>query len=204
MSELLKDPADNQPSELQMLKERASLMGIVFSNNISVETLKKKIDEKMNATQEDKAPAAGEDVKSNPLASDSRPVKRKTLRQHLHDENMKLVRVRIQCLDPKKANLPGELLCVANEHLGNIKKFIPYGEATDGGYHLPMILYKTLEARRFLNIRTVKDKRTGVTTPVTSWNKEFAIEVLPQLTDKEIHQLATAQIAAGSVEATTE
>jgi hypothetical protein len=203
MSELLQDPADNQPTELQMLKERAKLMGIVFSNNISVETLKLKIAEKMDGPSDDKAPAADETLPANPLAGDTAPGKRKTLRQHLHDENMKLVRVRIQCLDPKKANLPGELLCVANEYLGNIKKFIPYGEATDGGYHIPMILFKTLEARRFLNIRTIKDKRTGATTPVTSWNKEFAIEVLPQLTEKELSQLATAQIAAGSVEVGT-
>lgn len=203
MSELLQDPADNQPTELQMLKERAKIMGIVFSNNISAETLKAKIEDKMNGKSGDEAPAAGQDLKApaaNPLAGDEGSGKTKTLRQHLYDENMKLVRVRIQCLDPKKASLPGELLCVANEYLGNIKKFVPYGEATDGGYHLPMILYKTLEARRFLHIRTVKDKRTGVSSPVTSWNKEFAIEVLPPLTPGELENLKVAQIAAGSVE----
>ncbi|MDR5839318.1 hypothetical protein [Caballeronia sp. LZ034LL] len=201
MTDLLQDPADSQPTELQLLKDRAKLMGIPFSNNISIETLKAKIDEKMSGKQEPEVQAA----QANPLAGemaseDGKPVKRKTLRQHLYDENMKLVRVRIQCLDPKKANLPGEVLTVANEYIGNVKKFIPYGEATDGGYHIPMILYKTLEARRFLNIRTVRDKRTGATRPVTSWNKEFAIEVLPPLTAKELHQLATAQIAAGSVD----
>jgi hypothetical protein len=204
MSELLQDPAENQPTELQLLKERAKLMGIVFSNNISVDTLKAKIAEKMGESDDPAPIPANEVQKANPLAGQDKPVKRKSLRQHLHDENMRLVRVRIQCLDPKKANLPGELLTVANEHLGNVRKFVPYGEATEGGYHLPYILYKTLDARKFLNIRTVKDKKTGVTRPVTSWNKEFAIDVLPPLTEAELKQLATAQMAAGSIESTVE
>jgi len=203
MTELLKDPADeqNQPSELQMLKETAKLMGISFSNNISVETLRAKIEEKRSGVEEEqpaKAPVA------NPLIGETEvPVKAKSLRKHLHDEYMKLVRVRIQNLDPKKANLPGEVFCVANEYIGNVKKYIPYGEATDDGYHIPYVLYQNLEARRFLNIRVVKDKKTGTTRPVTSWNKEFAIEVLPPLTPDELKQLATAQLAAGSIEVAT-
>jgi hypothetical protein len=199
MSELLKDPAENQPTEKQLLLDRAKLMGIAVSNNSSVETLKAKIAEKMGETTEEAAPST--DVHpANPLIGQNTPVKKKTLRQHLHDEEMKLIRVRIQCLDPKKANLPGELLTVANEYLGNVKKFIPYGEATDGGYHIPNILYKTLEARRFLNIRTLKDKRTGATRVESTWAKEFAIEVLPPLTQEELNRLKTAQLAAGSIE----
>jgi hypothetical protein len=199
MSELLQDPAENQPSEKQLLLERAKLMGLAVSNNSSVETLRAKIAEKMEGKSD--APATDTDIqKANPLAGIDAPVKRKTLRQHLHDEEMKLVRVRITCMDPKKASLPGELLTVANEHLGNVKKFIPYGEATEGGYHIPNILYKTLEARRFLNIRTLKDKRTGATRVESTWAKEFAIEVLPPLTQEELNRLKTAQLAAGSIE----
>lgn len=202
MSELLQDPADNLPTELQMLKETATLMGIKFSNNISVETLKAKIEDKRAGKDEAKEEPTAQ---ANPLAGEvpGKPVVMKTIRQHLHDEAMKMVRVRIQCLDPKKANLPGEVLCVANEYLGNVKKYIPYGEATEGGYHIPHILYETLEARRFLNIKIVKDKRTNTTRPVTAWAKEFAIEVLPPLTKAELQQLATAQMAAGSIETVT-
>ncbi len=124
---------------------------------------------------------------------------RQQLRARLIAENMRLIRVRITNMDPKKANLPGEVLTVANEFLGSVKKFIPYGEQTDDGFHIPYVLFKLLDKRRFLNIRTRKDPRTGGEIVESTWVKEFAIEVLPQLTGEEIKKLATAQIAAGSV-----
>lgn len=199
------DPADApKPTELQMLKERAKVMGITHSNNISVEALRQKIEDKMNGKEE----AADKDsVKSeatvyaaNPLEGQTAPAKRKTLRQYMQAEQMKLVRVRITNLDPKKKDLPGEIFTVANEVLGTVRKFVPYGEASDNGYHLPYIIYKQLESRRFLNIRTVKDRRTNTNRIESTWAKEFALEVLEPLTQKELSQLATAQIAAGSVE----
>ena len=203
MTNPLQDTADAQPSELQMLKSRADMMGITYSNNIGIDALRKKIDAKMNGEADD-APVQEQAVDAvhpaNPLIGQDKPVKRKSLRQHLYDENMKQIRIRIQCLDPKKANLPGEIFTVANEHLGTVKKFVPYGEYSEGGYHVPNIIYKMLIARRFLNIRTVKDKRTGVATPVSSWAKEFAIEVLPPLTKQELENLKVAQMAAGSVD----
>lgn len=190
--------------ELSILKDRARLMGITFSNNIGVETLKEKIAQKLSgeadetSAQETETPVIAE---INPLqGAVAKPVKRLTLRQHLHNEQMRLVRIRITNLDPKKKDLPGEIFTVANEHLGNIRKYIPYGEVTDDGYHVPYVIYKQLEARRFLHIRTFKDRRTGTTRVETSWAKEFALEVLPPLTEAELNQLATAQKAAGSVD----
>jgi hypothetical protein len=196
-----------QPTELQMLKSRADMMGITYSNNIGLDALRKKVDARMNGLDEPAADAAVDTAADpqqtfapNPLAGQTEPVKRKTLRQHLHDEQMKLVRLRITNLDPKKKDLPGEIFTVANEHLGTVRKFIPYGEVTDNGYHVPYIIYKQLESRRFHNIRTVKDRRTGTNRVESSWVKEFALEVLPTLTKEEIGRLATAQIAAGSIE----
>ena len=186
---------DNElPDEMTVLKQRATLLGIQFSNNIGLETLRKKIEDKMAPKEE-----AGEQL--NPLiGSDPQPTKRRTLRQKLHDEQMKLVRVRITCMDPKKKDLPGEVLTVANEHLGTVKKFVPYGEQTDNGYHIPYCIYRMMEKRKFLNIRIVKDRRTGVERVDSNWVKEFSIEVLPQLTPAQIQDLKTAQIAAGSID----
>lgn len=188
---------DNLPDELTMLKQRASMMGIQFSNNIGLETLRKKIEDKMEGRAEaDAAPQI------NPLAGETttQPVKRKTLRQKLYDEQMKLVRIRVTNLDPKKKDLPGEVITVANEHLGTVRKFVPFGEVTDDGYHVPYCIYRFMEKRKFLNIRIVKDRRTGVERVESNWVKEFALEVLPQLTPQQIANLRTAQIAAGSVD----
>lgn len=188
---------DNLPDELTVLKQRATMMGIQFSNNIGLETLRKKIEDKMEGRAEtDAAPQI------NPLAGETtaQPVKRKTLRQKLYDEQMKLVRIRVTNLDPKKKDLPGEVITVANEHLGTVRKFVPFGEVTDDGYHVPYCIYRFMEKRKFLNIRTVKDRRTGVERVESNWVKEFALEVLPQLTPQQIADLKTAQIAAGSVD----
>ena len=188
---------DNLPDELSVLKQRATMMGIQFSNNIGLETLRKKIEDKMEGRAEaDAAPQI------NPLAGETtaQPVKRKTLRQKLYDEQMKLVRIRVTNLDPKKKDLPGEVITVANEHLGTVRKFVPFGEVTDDGYHVPYCIYRFMEKRKFLNIRIVKDRHTGVERVESNWVKEFALEVLPQLTPQQIANLKTAQIAAGSVD----
>lgn len=189
-------PAPTEEELRENLKSKARMMGIDFSNNIGTETLRERINAQLEPVTEQ--PAA-EEASTNPLAG-SAPVKKKTLRQMQHDEQMKLVRIRIQCLDPKKKDLPGEVITVANEYLGTVKKFVPYGEHTEDGYHVPYCIWRMLEKRKFLNIRTVKDRRTGLERVDSTWAKEFAIEVLPQLSVEQIKQLATAQRAAGSVD----
>ena len=209
------EPAMGTVNELDVLKQRARMMGVEFSNNIGVETLRERIrvkaEEQSNATAApapalfDPAliPAATQqasfqaDTSGGPaLGSEPKPAKPLTLRQYLPREHMKLVRVRITNLDPKKKNLPGEVFTVANEFLGTVRKYIPYGEVSDDGYHVPYCIYRELESRRFLDIRTFKERANGNKIRVEQrWAKEFAIEVLPHLTPTELKQLAVAQMA---------
>lgn len=212
-----------QPSELDMLKARAKLMGIEHSNNISVETLKAKIEAKLagETPKQEAAPAtppvnpldmardadvaapgrtmdtetAAQVVKPEPEA----PKRELSIRQYLILNEMKLVRCRITCLDPKKKDLPGEILTVANEHLGTVRKFVPFGEHTDDGYHIPHCIYTMMRDRKFVSIQT--KKVNGKEQIISRDANEFAIEVLPPLTERELHDLAVAQIAAGTVEA---
>lgn len=214
---------EREPTEMDLLKQRADLLGVTYSNNIGIETLRKRVEDAMAGNPQDPEPeseqAAVPSMESltadltaqvaatttvttkelNPLVQDAAPVQNKpiSLREHMRTTQMKLVRVRIQNLDPKKANLPGEIFAVANEYLGDVKKYIPFGEVTDNGYHIPYCLYKMLKNRRFLNVRERKD-RDGKIHVETSWVKEFALELLPDLSPEELKQLATAQIAASS------
>lgn len=127
-----------------------------------------------------------------------------TLRQQIFNENMKLIRVRIQNLDPKKKDLQGEIFAVSNKFLGTVKRFVPYGDTTDDGWHLPYVIYKELVSRKFLQITTTKDRQTKQVKVLKRWVKEFAFEVLEPLTDKELKALAAAQAAAGSIEAVSD
>ena len=181
------------PSELEVLKQRATLMNIKFSNNISVEKLREKIE----AAQVKDEPVVEADV--NPLGEKQEAgVKKMTLGQKIRAEQTRLIRVRIQNLDPKKKDLPGEIITVANEYMGTVRKFVPFGEVTDNGYHIPYCIYEFLKERKFINITTRKGKN-GLPDIRATEAREFSIEVLPPLTEAELAQLAQAQIAAGSL-----
>jgi len=189
-----------RPDELSMLKQRAKLMGMTFSGNIGLEALKAKVQAKLDGEAEAQEEALEQEEHTLPveLARSATQAPVKTARQLMYEQEMKLVRLRITNLDPKKKDLPGEIFTVANETLGAVKKYIPYGEVTDGGYHVPFIIYRQLLEREFLNIRTRKDNR-GRTHVETSMSREFALEVLPPLTEKELAQLAAQQAAAAGM-----
>ena len=177
-------------TELSLLKQRASMMGIVFSNNIGIEKLRERVNEKL----------AEEVAEENVIKSAEKKVKAKTLRQTIMEENMRMIRLRITNLDPKKKDLPGEIITVANEYLGTVRKFVPFGEVTEQGYHVPYCIYKLLKSRKFLNIRTVKNPADPLKPIIQqNWVNEFALEVLPQLTQEELDKLASTQAASGGV-----
>lgn len=182
-----------QPSELDLLKDRARVLGVEFSNNIGIDTLRERIKAKMEG---DIQPEEKQETVVNALTGNSASAPTPTLRQYLYNEQMKLVRIRIQCLDDKKKDLQGEYFTVANEYLGTVTKFVPFGEASDGGYHVPYCIYKQILARQFLQIRTGKDARGNITVK-SGYVREFAVEVLPPLTEAELKELARSQEASG-------
>ena len=203
---LLDTPPDDlpMPSELDMLKARATMMGVEFSNNIGIDTLRARVNAAMEGSEAPKEVSKAKDdaPEVNALtgeAADVDPDAGLTTRQILQRDQMKLVRVRITNLDPKKKDLQGEVITVANEFLGTVRKFVPFGEVTDEGYHIPYCIYNMLSERVFLHIRTFKDKRTGQIQIEQKEVREFALEVLPPLTPKELAALATAQHAAGGL-----
>lgn len=201
------DAAIEQIDEKASLKLIADQMGITYSNNITVEKLKEKIQEKRDAINGASASTSSADSavtvdKVNPLASpnaEELPEKPLTLRQYLQAEQLKLVRCRITCMDPKKADLTGEIFTVANEYLGTVCKFVPFGEITDNGYHIPYCIYQMMLGREFLQIRNVK-KSGGRQEIKTAYVREFSIDVLPDLTKEELTRLANMQASRGDVD----
>ena len=185
----LTDGAD----ELSLLKQRARMMGIQFSNNIGVEALRAKIEAKQAEEADNKIEVPAVQAKSPKGA-------KATLLANMKSEQMKLVRLRISNLDPKKKDLRGEVITVGNDIMGKVAKFVPYGEVTDNGYHVPQCIYNELKSRKFLHIRTTKNPRTGEAQVEQRLVPEFALEVLPQLTAEELAQLAAQQAASGGVD----
>lgn len=208
-------------TELEVLKGRAKMLGITFSNNIKVETLREKIKEKLEGTvKEDEASDTDQDDTDEEIVPEINALESPEVaavavaaveekltpnqikmrhRQAVRNEALRLIRVRITCLDPKKKSLHGEILTVANETIGTVRKFVPYGEMTDNGYHIPYCLFTMLQNRKFLSIQHRRDAR-GREVIKQQWVREFAIEVLDPLTPAELQTLANQQAASGSVE----
>ena len=188
--------------ELQLLKERATQMGISFGPNIKVETLRERIQDKLSGKMEAEAAARPKDgIPQTPKGSIT-PVpgsmtkqqREQQIRQRVQREAMALVRCRIYNLNPSKNDLRGEIITVANKYLGTVRKFIPFGEQTDGGYHIPKVIYNHLLSRKFQQIRTTTVR--GQIKVDTRLVPEYSIEVLPQLTKDELEELAIRQAAA--------
>lgn len=185
-------PAD----ELSMLKERARLMGIPFNGNIGVDALRKRINDRLEGKPDEVIQASPQ------VAQMSQAKTRAQIEQELRDtqqaEQLALVRCRIYNLNPAKADLPGEIVAVANRYIGTVRKFIPFGEATENGYHIPRVLLNDLKARQFQHITTKRDKK-GQIEVKTRLVPEYNIVELPPLTEEELQELAIRQAAAERV-----
>lgn len=180
----------SEEAELAALKERARTMGLKISPKIGLEKLRAKIEAKLNPIAEE----------TMDLGEETEVQRKARIRKKQKLEQMALIRCRIANLNPSKRDLRGEIFTVANKYVGTVRKFIPYGEATDNGYHIPQIIYEQLKTRKFLQVNTRNDRSAGNQIVVDQrWVPEFSIEVLPQLTQEELDKLAASQAAAGGV-----
>jgi hypothetical protein len=92
-------------------------------------------------------------------------------------------------MNPAKKNHPGEIISVSNSAIGCIKKMIPF--TAENGWYIPQVLLGVLQDRKYQTFYTVvvngqKVKRSKLV-------KEFAIEILPDLTEQELQDLAAQQ-----------
>lgn len=156
-----------EKTELDVLKEQATTLGIEFKANVTVKGLKKLIADKLN----------------DDLQADANQE-----RFSLEDENLKLVRVIITPNDPIKRDLKGEYFSTGNSVLGTIKKFIPFGIE----WLVPNILVKNIEEREYQYMQTTENK-LGVGTIQSRFLPAYQVIKLPLPTKEEIEELAKAQ-----------
>ena len=206
MSEQTNTPAveDETPpaamSELDMLKERARTLGIPLGGNIGVETLKKKIADKLAGIEEnaEKPTVVDATVTEGEVTRPKMKAEiEMELRKSIQDEQLKLVRCKIDNLNPAKADLDGEIITVDNRYLGTVRKFIPFGEKTANGYHVPTCLVNEMRSRQFQHIKT--ETINGQIKVTTRLVPEFSIVEMPPLTKDELAQLAHRQQAAATL-----
>ena len=187
MSEVINQPEINAPStvvanKLELLKARADKLGIKYSPNIGIETLKERINAVLSPEKQTTV-INSEDAE----------------RTRVRNDALKLIRCQIVNLNPNKKAWEGEIITVWNKYTGTVRKFVPFGEKTVEGYQVPQIIYNVLKERKYLSISTKRDPKTGELSVKTQWVPEFSLTVLPQLSKQQLAELAAAQKASGSI-----
>lgn len=172
------------PDELTSLKARADLLGITYHPSIGLEKLRDKVNAAVTSTGADVENEAKPQLNEN---EERAAVQRKAV---------ELVRIRVTCMNPAKKEWEGEIFTTGNSVVGTIKKFVPFN--VDEGWHVPRMILEMLQQRECQVFTTVRDGR-GNTTRRGKIIKEFAVEVLPPLTEAELKELAQRQAMSGSV-----
>ena len=186
------------PSEIDSLKARAKMMGIVFHPNIGVDKLKLKIENALNGIDDedilkDLDPAPVKKSAAPPFmthAEYSAEVKVKA-RRNIN----RLVRCNVSCMNPDKTEWLGEIISVGSAKLGTFKKYIPFN--TDDGYHIPNIIYQALLERKFSTYYTVQGP-LGQKIRKSKLTKEFNVQKMDPLTKEELKDLRQQQALSGS------
>lgn len=201
---------------IEDLRDVATQMGVKFSGNTGLETLKGKILATFDAPKtkaeidfgghdepiEIAKPLVNKKLTvSELIAMDATQIDDVNLRrQVIRAQATKLVRVRITNLDPGDAALNGAIITVYSKYTGKVSKYVPFGEESIHGYHVPQMIYDHLKDQKFAMRKEKKGGRFGVKTYVTSLVSKYAIEVLPLLTREELAELAAHQRASQSID----
>lgn len=188
MSDIQNEDVLEIPDERDALKARADLLGISYHPSIGVDKLR----EKVAAALADPVVSPAVQV-ANVAAEESANERRYRKKQEANE----LIRIRLVCMNPNKKEWEGEIITAGNSVVGTFKKYVPFN--ADEGWHVPRIIYNQLAQRECQTFVTKTDKR-GNTTRSGKIIKEFAIEILPQLTAAELAEMARRQAMAKSID----
>ena len=135
------------------------------------------------------------DQESLPVPGETAGERRLRMKRHANE----LIRIRVTCMDPAKKEWEGEIIGAGNNLVGTLTKFVPFG--IDEGWHVPRIMYNVLRDRMAQIFITVTDPVSKQKVRNGKLIKAFAIDVLDQLTEDELKELAARQAATRSIDA---
>ena len=185
-------------TELDSLKETANTMGIKFHPSIGLDTLKAKIEAHRNerpiVTHSIPTPEKAPQLTAVP---DSKKGRQMSSREKIRLDAIRLVRIRVTCMNPNKREWQGEVLSARNRYTGTVKKFIPFN--ADQGWHVPYILYQFIKDKKCQVFINTKDSN-GRSTKTPKLVNEYSVEVLPELTRQELKDLGLKQARTGAIQ----
>lgn len=200
--------SDVEKTELQTLQERCNLMGIKFHPNSKEESLRAKItaaldDKNPDEVGEDAADPVDNGTPANSSMPDLsklpegtlvpkgvfKPETKEEKAYRLRMQGTKLVRVYVHCNNPMKKEWQGEQFTVSNRNLGTLSRFVPFEQE----WHVEAAILDMMRDRQYLGFNTRKAGPMKLEIKEPKFIKEFNIEILEPLTEKEIKDLAIKQ-----------
>ncbi|AIX13232.1 hypothetical protein ACQ34_gp79 [Pseudomonas phage YH6] len=197
-------------SELEVLQEKATALGISFRSNTGVEKLREKInavlnDEAVGDEEEDEAteatssipkPSAEAGAAALKAAEAPRP---KTEGELLRDRRLaahRLIRCPITCHNPNKNDWDAEYFSIGNDEIGTIRRLVPY----EVDWHVPEALLNFIKSKQYQHFYTVTEQTPMGPQKVRRSKsvREFSVEILPQLSEDELESLRKQQAVNGS------
>lgn len=217
MTEIDKDLLE---ADLNAARAEADRVGVSYTKNMKAETIRAKVaahlegedevEEEVVAEVEETPETTDELTLSNAPRLDNgeldlsklprMPIKKgkQTVMDYtpkakdiIRKDLTRLIRVKITCFNPAKKEWKGEIFSFINPVVGAVKKFVPYNCAAADSFHLPYCLYMQMRRKEYQAFSGKKVNGVDVKEPRQV--KEFAIEVLPPLTQKELDDLARKQ-----------
>lgn len=183
------------PDELTTLKSRADLLGIQYHPSIGLEKLREKVNGAVTSKDETALTAVANTSETQGtlagIETDGQ------FRARKKREANELIRLRITCMNPSKAEWDGEIFTAGNSLVGSFKKYIPFN--ADEGWHVPRMIYNQIKERECQIFVSSQDAR-GNTVRKGKLIKEFAIEIMPNLTPDELAELARRQAASKAID----
>lgn len=117
---------------------------------------------------------------------------------------LRMIRVRVQSLDPSDANLNGVIITARNKYTGKVSKYIPFASEVPNGWYVPKILLDHMRELKFPRRVEKKGSKFGIKQYTTIMSPKYSIEELPHLSKKAMEELAAIQRASGAIDQTSE
>lgn len=185
---------DNKQDELNTLKARADMLGLAYHPSIGLEKLRDKVAAAISGIP----PTPDADIAPVVVAVAGLVAETPNEARARHKrEATKLIRIRVTCMNPAKKEWEGEIFTAGNSAIGSMKKFVPFN--ADDGWHVPNIILQVMQDRMCQIFTSVTDSR-GNKARRGKQIREFAIEIMPQLTKDELADLALRQAASKSID----
>jgi len=185
---------DIENMDIEDVKAELTGRGIKMHHKTNAIKLRKALQDDVDKN-DTKVPVEVESSPVQPAKAEKKSVKKPTMT--LEEKCMHLKRIIVTPNDPELSGHSGLVFTVMVSAVNNgkaIKKYVPFNN--EEGWHVPNVIVNQIANAEMQKFRSAKAPN-GDTVLQPYQAKKYNVQVLPDLTQKEIDKLAAAQAARG-------